>query len=115
MPAAITAQDLKDSVTAGGNLVMPPGLTDTILTTWITDETAVVLRLKGLTALPAAGLDLDEIKAAVRDLATVKTKRFLRPDDADFLDALNKERSLVLSTLKPVEGQGAGARFLEVV
>jgi hypothetical protein len=117
VPLAITAQDVRDAIAKSSGLVLQPSLTDVMLETWITDETAAVLLAKDLDALPGAGLQLDNVKGAVRDLVVIKVKRFIRGDSADLLQALVKERQAILDSLVPVQEDGIapGSPFFEVL
>lgn len=115
MAQAISAQDVKDSLASTPRLTLPSTLTDAILLTYITEQTAVVLTLRGIADLPAAGKELDLVKGAVRELVCLQVRRYIRPDDADYLDALRRDREQIFQQLEAVSKQGVPQRFIELV
>lgn len=68
MASLVTEQDVKNRAWVATGVTAPPGMTDAILLTYIEGATARILRAAALTAVPAAGLQLDELKELCKQL-----------------------------------------------
>lgn len=100
MPAAVTETEVRDALEAIPGLALPGTMTNPKILDIITRKTAVGLGFMGLTDLPLAGVSLDRLKDAVVNMSIIQVRRYLRPDDAQYLSALNGEERGILEALR---------------
>lgn len=111
---ALTPQDIRDHLEAVPGLRFPDELKDAKLRAVIQRKTAHVLRCRGIDALPRKdSQERDIINDAVLALVTIEIKRYLRPDEPEFLRALIEEEKLVNRQVSIVESTSriSGFRF----